>query len=100
MYRNSSSDTAKIPKLHHSIGFALWRIYVMELLRKKGVLPSLKEDPPDLEKSSPEAVSRLERDDERDLPQIVVNVGEEPKTLITSLLLTDATKMSVCKKID
>ena len=94
-----SSNDHKIPKLQGSKGFALWRIYVMELMRKDGVLYVLTQDPPEQETSTQAAVSRFRKDDEKARPHIVLNIGEEPATIITSLLLAGATTKAVWEKL-
>lgn len=88
--QKDSSNTAKIPKLQNSTRYALWRIYVMEMMRNDGVLGALTEDLP-TEGSTSEVVNRFKRMDEKARDQIVLNLGEEQATIITSVLTSDGT---------
>lgn len=96
----SASYDNKVPRLKNSKGFALWRLYVMELMRKDGVLHVLSEDPPNPETSTNTVVSRWKRDDERARPHIVLNLGEEPATLVTSLVISGGTSRQVWQKLN
>ena len=68
----------------------------MELMRKDGVLHVLTEDPPT---GPPNMVSKFQKDDQKARTHIVLNIGDEPATLITSILLTGATTKEVWKKL-
>ena len=96
---DSSSNDNKVPKLQNSKCFALWRVYVMELMRKDGVLNLLREDPPDPNTASNGALARFQKEDQKARPHIVLNLGEEPATMITSLLLSGATTEAVWDKL-
>ena len=93
----SHSDLPKIPKLTNSKGFALWSIYVMEILRKDNVLHVLTEEIS--EDASQAQRNRFAQDDRKARAHVVLNLGEEPATLITALLLADATARDVWKKL-
>ena len=95
----SSSDNVKIPKLINSKGFSLWSIYVMEWMRKDGILHILTEDAPDPNDSTSAVLEKYKREDQKDRPHIVLNIWEEPATLITSLLLSSATTKDVWKQL-
>lgn len=95
----SNSDTPKIPKLQNSKGFAIWRIYVRELLRKDNVLHVLTETPPNPETSNVRAVEAWKKSDLKARPHLVLNLGEEPATLVTSLLLSDASTKQVWERL-
>ena len=77
----SSSDLPKIQKLTNAKGFALWSIYVQEMMRKDNVLHVLTEDLP--EHASQSATTRFMADDRKARAHVVLNLGEEPATLIT-----------------
>ena len=96
---SSVTDGIKIPKLKNSKGFALWRIYVMELMRKDGVLHVLTQEPPDADNATQAQINRFQRDDQKARPHIVLNLAEEPATLITSLLMSDGTTKQVRDKL-
>ena len=94
-----NNDYYKIPKLQGAKGFALWRLYVMEMMRKYGVLYVLNAEPPRAGISSTESISRSKGDDEKERPHIVLNLEEEPSTLITSLLMNEETTKEVWDKL-
>lgn len=95
MSSNRVSEHAKIPKLHSLQGFALWWIFILEVMRKDRVLHVLRDDTPDPLSSSQAAFNRFKWENESVGPQIVLNEGEEPEKLITSILLTDVSKKVV-----
>lgn len=59
----------------------------MVLLRKKDLFHALNEDPTESESTTVAAVNKFCRADEKACPHIVLNLGEEQASLITSLLL-------------
>lgn len=95
----STNDTPKIPRLQNSKGFALWRLYVTELMRRDGVLHVLTESPPDPNSSTAEARAQWLKDDQKARPHIVLNLAEEPATLVTSLLISDASTKEVWERL-
>ena len=94
-----NNDSSKIPKLQGAKGFELWRLYVMDMMRKDGVLHLLNAEPPRAGMSSIESTSRFKRDDEKERRHIVLNIGEEPSNLVTSLLMNEATTKQVWDKL-
>lgn len=95
----STDEKGKIPKLNDAKGYALWSIYAMELMRKDGVLHVLTEDPPSAETNSQAVINRWKKQDEKARPHIVLNLGEEPAILVTSILLEGATTKQVWVKL-
>ena len=66
-------------------------------MRKDNVLHVLTEDLP--ENASQSATTRFMADDRKARAHVVLNLGEEPATLITSLLMADASTKEVWKKL-
>ena len=99
MSATTSTDSPKIPKVTGYKGYAVWSIYVRELMRNDGVLHVLTEDPPNLETASSASVTKFRKEDAKARPHIVLNLGEEPTTLVTAILLADATTKEVWKKL-
>lgn len=87
----NSNDAPKIPKLQITKGFALWRLYAHKLLRRHGVLYVLTNEEPDRAVSTSEAQQKWEEDDRKARPHIVLNLDEEPATLLTTLFISNAT---------
>ena len=65
-------------------------------MRKDGVLHVLTDDPPS---GPPNAISKSQKEDQKARPHIFLNIGEEPATLITSILLAGAITKEVWKKL-
>lgn len=89
------SDEAKIPRLQKATGFAIWRIYVIELTRKDNLLHALRDDPLDLLPRSATKINKFKRKDAKARFHIVLMLSNEPTTLQASIILTDSTSKFV-----
>lgn len=67
-------------------------------MRKDGVLNALAKDAPE-EGATSNVINRINKMDEKAWAHIVFKLGEEPATLVTSLLMSGATTKSVWNKI-
>lgn len=67
-------------------------------MRKDGVLSALTDDAP-RDTAIVAAVNRFNKTGEKARAQIVLNLGEEPATLVTSLLMPGAPTRAVWKKL-
>lgn len=66
---------------------------------QRWVLHALTDDPPDPDTATTAAVNKFQKDDAKARPHIVLNLGEEPATILTSLLLSGATTKVVWRKL-
>lgn len=67
----------------------------MELLRKDDLFPVFNEEPLVLQSVTIDALKKVHREDQKDRPNIVLILGEENATLMTLLLLSDASTKAV-----
>lgn len=81
-------ELPRISKLQDSKLFALWRLYVKELMRRVGVLCVVSHDLPDAEVSTMAVKNKFRKNNEKARPHIALNVRVEPATLIASLVLS------------
>lgn len=84
-------SSCKIPKLTNTKAYSLLRTYIMELIRKDGVLNALTENARE-ERETINVINRFNKMDEKSRSKIFVNLCEQPATLVTSLLMLDGTK--------
>lgn len=94
-----SSNNRKIRKLQNIKGYEIWRIYIMELMTKDGALGALTEDAPE-DTATTTAKNRFKKIDEKDRANIALNLGEEPATLVTSLLMLGDTINTLWDKLN
>lgn len=94
---SSGTDYPKIPKLTNAKRFALWRLYGTELLRED-VLRVLNESspPPTVSVAVPR---RWDEDDRKPRLHIVLNLNEEPATIITALIISNASTKEVRERL-
>lgn len=98
MTSNAIVDTPKVPRLHSSNGFALWRLHGTELMRRNGLLHVFTESPPNPDTATSKELQIWHESDRKAIPQIVLNPGVEPATLVTSLLIFDGSTKDACGK--
>ena len=96
---SSTHDSGKIQKLTNSKDYPLWSVYVPEITLKDGLIHTLSDDPPNEELSTTAAVNKFRKEDEKARPHIVLNLREEPETLVTYLLMDKATTKVVWNKL-
>lgn len=76
----------------------VFTIYVMEIMRKDGVLAAITEERP-LDTTSTSIINRFNEIDEKARERIVLNLGEELATFVTSLLMSEATTPAARDKL-
>lgn len=86
MSESHENNNVQIPKLTCSKGYALCRIYVMEMMRKDGDMNALTNDAPGGDASTA-VINCFNKTEENAEAHIALNLGEEPATLVTSLLI-------------
>lgn len=74
------------------------KMYVREFMREYGAIIVLCEDTKNPETSTNFDFSGWKKDAERVCPEIVLNLGEEPITLVTSLYISSTTSHQVWKQ--
>lgn len=70
----------------------------MEFVKKNGVLSALTKAAP-RDTATTAAVNSFNKTDEKARAHIVLNLGEEPATLVTSLLMSGATTSAIWEKL-
>lgn len=68
-------------------------------MRKDGVLYVLTQDKPNTSTDKAAQINRFNGDNHMDHHHIVINLGEESETIVTSLLMSDAMIKEVWKKV-
>lgn len=91
-------DKVRIPALSSS-NYATWSVLVRELLRRKGLLELISTETPDPEVATAAAVNRFTKNDMKTRSYLVLHLGPEAITNVTSLLSMDATTKHVWLKL-
>lgn len=91
MFDSLAASSYKFEKLQNLKEFALWRIYVMELMQKDGVHHVLTNNQPEDGTASNNIILRWKRDDEKVRPHVVLHLDDETATLISAATLSRST---------
>lgn len=92
-------NTRKISTIQNSKGFVLWRLYVIELVRRVGVSHLSRKPKPVAEFDPPEVIEQRNKADRKARPHILLDLGEEPATLAIYLLISDATTNEIFDRL-
>lgn len=91
--------SVRSPKLVNSKGFVVWKLYGTGYLLRDEFQQVLTEYPPDPHTSSKDVLKRWNNCDNYARFRIVLNLGEEPSILITSLLNSGASDKAIWLKL-
>ena len=93
------SEKIRIPKLEGSKDYAVWKIYLLELLVRDDVLFVLNEDAPEATASAA-ARNRWKKADTKARSHIVLNLGEEPVISVSAALMEGASAKDIWNKLE
>lgn len=93
----STAQPLQIQYVQNFKEYAFWSIDVIKLIRQNPVLYIVSRLFPDTQASKTAEICMFEKIDEAARLNIVLNVGEEPATLIMRLVLSRATTTSLCE---